>query len=217
MLISLIGRGLFAISRCAWLLSFVFLRSSLLPLLVLSLEQLVLVVQAVQFAIEQVNFLRRLQSDTFQSLFVAGYHPCCSACELELECFAHVAVQTHYIFVLRQSFAIRRVDDYQSTIGLESFLLQFVAFQFLDADLLDVDVFLHASRTDVLHCGLYGVVACIRTVDAVCERAFVAVIFAQGFEQIFVEVFPVLERKMLAEDTGRNVQRDECRLNQQCS
>ena len=49
------------------------------------------------------------------------------------------------------------------------------------------------------------------------ELAFVAIILADCFEQVFVEILPVLEGKMLAEDTGRNIQGDECRLNQNCS
>ena len=46
------------------------------------------------------------------------------------------------------------------------------------------------------------------------ELAFVTIILADCFEQVFVEILPVLEGKMLVEDAGRNVQGDECRLNQ---
>ena len=70
---------------------------------------------------------------------------------------------------------------------------------------------------DIFECGLHGVVACVRTVDVVGELALVAIVAAQGVEQIGIEVFPLLERKVLAEDAGRDVQRDECRFDEQRS
>ena len=106
----------FALDSRVRLRSFVFLRSSLLPLLVFSLEQFVLVVQAIQFTVEQMNLLRRLETDALQCFLVAGYHPRCGTGELELQRLAHIAVQAEHIFVLCQPLAVRRVDDYQGTV-----------------------------------------------------------------------------------------------------
>ena len=198
----------FALDSRVRLWSFVFLRSSLLPLLVLSLEQFVLVVQAIQFTVEQMNLLRRLETDALQCFLVAGYHPRCGTGELELQRLAHIAVQAEHIFVLCQPLTVRRVDDYQGTVRIKSFFLQFFTFQLFDAYLLDVHVTLHACRADVLHCGLYGIETGIRTVDVVRELTLVTVVLADGSKQIFVEVLPVLKCKMLAEDAGWYVQRD---------
>ena len=79
-------------------------------------------------------------------------------------------------------------------------------------DLPELDVLLQSGCANVLRGGLQGVVACIRTVDLVRELALIAIVLTQGVEQLAVEVFPALEGKLLAEDAGRDVQGDQCRL-----
>lgn len=42
------------------------------------------------------------------------------------------------------------------------------------------------------------------------ELTFVTIVGTDGFKQVFVEVFPILEGKVLAENARRDVQCDEC-------
>lgn len=102
-----------------------------------ALEELVLVIEALYLSVQQVNLLRRFQSDALQRLLVAGDDPRRGTCELELERLAYVRVQIHDVLVLSQPLAVGRVNQHQCA------LRALLVFDFLKANLLDVDKLLH--------------------------------------------------------------------------
>lgn len=116
-----------------------------------ALEELVLVIEALYLSVQQVNLLCRFQSDALQRLLVAGDDPRRGTCELELQRLAYVRVQIHDVLVLSKPLAVRRVNQHQCA------LCALLVFDFFKANLLDVDILLHACRAHVLQRGLYGI------------------------------------------------------------
>ena len=116
-----------------------------------ALEELVLVIEALYLSIQQVDLLCRFQSDALQRLLVAGDNPRRGTCELELQRLADVRVQIHDVLVLPQPLAVGRVNQHQCT------LRALLVFDFFKANLLDVDILLHACRAYILQRGLYGI------------------------------------------------------------
>ena len=195
-----------------------------LPFFVFAGKELVLVVQAVQFAVKQVDLLRRFESYTLECILIGRDDPRRCTGELMLECCADIGIQVHDVLILPNALAIRRIDHDQRAAGywlltIGCWLLAIgcwllvVEFDLFHADLANVHILLHAGRADVLQGGLHGVIACIGGIDMMGELALVGIIRHQCIKQIFVEIFPVLECKMLAKQSGRDIQRYQCRLN----
>ena len=175
-----------------------------------SAEKFVLVEQAVQFAVQQADALRGLQSDALQRVLVGRDYPRSRPLEAVLEARADVLVELHHVLVLREPLAVWRVHHHHCALRVD-------AVQFLQAYLPYVDVALHARRLHVLQGRLHCIEACVAAVYAVREVPLCRVVVIDFLKEAAVEVLPFLEGEPLPEHARSYVVRYQRRLYGQCA
>ena len=129
-----------------------------------------------------------------------------------LEHGANVAIELEDILILPEPFAVGRVGEEEGSLGGAGF-----EPQFLQAYLADVDILGESGGAYILEGGLHGEEGGVGAVDMVGEVPFLRVVGGDDFEEVGVEVSPFLEGEALAEDSGCDVECDECGLDEECA
>ena len=161
---------------------------------------------AVQTAVVQGIFHRRLQADFEVLLLVVADEPSVIALEGVLEFEAQVAVELLQILNI-QSFAVGRVGNKRTLFRYQFDVVEVAAFQF--------DVFVESGALDVGACDGNGLALDIAAVDFVCELTLGAVIVVNLVKQVGVVVGPLLEGVMVAIDTWSDVGTNQCCLDEE--
>ena len=161
---------------------------------------------AVQTAVIQGIFHRRLEANLEVLFRIVADEPCVIALERVLEFEAQVAIELLNVFDI-QPLSVRRVTDESASLGNQLDVVEVAAFQF--------NVFVESGALDVGACDGDGLALDVAAVNLVSELTLGAVIVVNLVKQVGVVVGPLLESVMVAIDTRRDVGGDESRFDEE--
>ena len=104
------------------------------------------------------------------------------------------------------ALAIRRVGDHDGR------LLRLL--KLIEVLLHDVHHLVHSSRASIVDCRGHGVAVDVVSIDFVVELPLLAVVVVDPLQEVFIEVFPAFESKLLPEHTRIDIEGDERRLHE---
>ena len=169
-------------------------------LLHLAVEHHVLAELALQTSVIYRNLDRWLQSNLLEALLAVAQYPSLVACEGTLESLADHLVGVQQVRG-RDALAVWRVHHDDALLGR---LCEVLEILLGDGDILAQTGCTHVEVGSVHRLHIY-----IISVDVVLELALLRVVVIDHIEEILVEIVPLLEGKLLAEYTWRDVACDE--------
>ena len=171
-----------------------------------TVEHLIFAEFALQRSVEEGNLDAGLQADLVEALLAVGEHPGIVALELVLQPFADHLIGAQQVGG-GDALAVGRIgDDDALGLGLG---------EVLEVLLLNGDVTAQPGGLHVHHCRVHGLDVHVVAIDMVLELALHAVVIVYLVEEVGIEVGPLLEGILLAEQTRGHVLGDECRLDEQ--
>ena len=172
----------------------------------LAVEHLILAELALQRTVEQRNLDGGLQANLVEAFLAVGEHPGIVARKLVLQSFANHLIGGQQVGC-RDALAIGRVGDHDA--GLLG-LLEVFEVLFADGDEAG-----ESGGLDVQPGCVDGLDVDIVAIDVVMELALQRVVVVYLVEEVGIEVGPLLEGELLAEESWCHVAGNECCLDEQ--
>ena len=166
----------------------------------LTVEHHVLAEFAFQTSVVYRNLDRWLQTNLLKAFLAVTQYPSLVACESLLEALANHLVSIQEVRG-RDTLTVWRVHHDDALLCWLSEVLEVL--------LCDGDILAQSGCTHVEVGSVHSLHIYIITVDMVLELAFLRVIVVNHVEEILIEIVPLLEGKLLAEYTWRDVTGNE--------
>ena len=176
-----------------------------------SCKKVVFIKLTIEFAVEEMVFLGRFETDALHRRGVGRDDPRGSPCKLVFEGRTDGSIEVLHLFVGMETLAVRGIEHHQRggpTLGLlrrEGIR----TLDFLDADLFEFDIFLHTGSFDILGSLLDGIERGIGSVYLMGKVALVTIVVVDITPEVGIEIGPFLKGVRRTKDTRGDVTGDE--------